>query len=105
MTKFVLGYHGGGGMPESEEAVAAEMAKWEAWFGQIGEHIVDGGNPFAQARTVHPDGSVVDGGGPNPLTGYTVINAASIDEAVDLAKGCPVLESGGNIEVAEAIDM
>jgi hypothetical protein len=81
------------------------MEVWGAWFGQLGQAIVDGGNPISQAKTIKSDGAVVDGGGTNPLSGYSLINADSLDHAVTLAKGCPVLTSGGSVEVAEAIDM
>ena len=43
--------------------------------------------------------------GANPLTGYSIISAANLDEAITLAQGCPVLEGGGSVEVAEAVDM
>ena len=56
------------------------------------------------AKTVSA-GSVADGGGANPLTGYSLITAADLDAAVEAAKGCPILESGGSVEVAETIDM
>ena len=108
MTKYVFTYHAGPddhGMPESEEEQAKLMAVWGAWFETIGANLVDGGNPFAQARTVNTDGSVTDGGGVNPATGYGIINAADLDAAVAVAKGCPVLANGGNVEVSEAIDM
>ena len=104
MPKYVLAYHGGG-MPESEEEQAATMAAWGAWFETLGSAIVDGGNPISQTKTVASDGSVSDGGGANPLSGYSLINADSIDAAAALAGGCPVLEVGGSVEVAEAIDM
>jgi hypothetical protein len=45
------------------------------------------------------------GGGTNPLSGYSLINADNIDAAVQHAKGCPILAVGGTVEVAEAIDM
>ena len=109
MPKYVLAYHsnsgGPGGMPESEEEMAEVMKAWEGWFGTLGPNLVDGGNPIAFAKTINSDGSVSDGGGSNPLTGYSLIQADSIDAAIDLAKGCPVLQSDGNVEVAEAIDM
>lgn len=109
MPKYVLAYHQNagtqGGMPESEEEMAAVMKAWEGWFGTIGPSLVDGGNPISMAKTVHSDGSVTDGGGTNPLTGYSLVNADDIDAAVELAKGCPVLANDGNVEVAEAIDM
>lgn len=105
MAKFVFGYHGGSGMPESPEEQEKLMAAWGAWFGALGEAIVDGGNPFEPASTVAADGAVSAGGGTNPLTGYSIVEAADLDEAVTMAKGCPVLDNGGNVEVCTAIDM
>ena len=108
MPKYVLAYHQNpgteGGMPEGEAEMAEMMAAWQSWFGSIGEALVDGGNPIAVARTVATDGSVSDGA-TNGLTGYGIINAADIDAACEIAKGCPVLNNNGNVEVAEAIDM
>ncbi|MGI9603769.1 MAG: hypothetical protein ACR2QE_17935 [Acidimicrobiales bacterium] len=105
MPKYVLAYHGGGGMPETEAEQAELMKTWGAWFGDLGEALVDGGNPISSAVTIASDGSTSAGGGANPLTGYSLINAGDIDAAVKLASGCPVLAGGGQIEVAEAIDM
>ncbi len=104
MAKFVLAYHGGG-MPETEAEQAEMMAAWGAWFGGLAEAVLDGGNPVAMAKTVASNGSVSDGGGANPLSGYSLVQADSIDAAVEMAKGCPILASGGSVEVAQAIDM
>jgi hypothetical protein len=103
MAKYLLVYHGGS-MAEGEEAQAKVMAAWGAWFQNLGPALADGGNPTSQAKTVAGNGSVSDGGGANPATGYSLIEADNIDAAVALAKGCPVLESGGNIEVAETFN-
>ena len=103
MAKFVLAYTGGSA-PESPEDGDSIMAAWMAWFGELGSAVIDGGNPFAQARTVAPDGTVSDGGNAG-LTGYSVIDAADLDDAVAKARGCPVLGSGGSVEVYTAIDM
>jgi len=102
MAKFVFVYHGGG-MPETEEEGAKVMAQWEAWYAELGDAIVDGGNPFGQTRNVDSTGAA----GPNdhPASGYTIVTAADIDAAVATAKGCPILLSGGSVEVAETIDM
>lgn len=104
MAKYLLSFHGGG-VPETEEEQAQVMAAWGAWMGALGEAMVDPGNAVGQAKTIQADGSISLGGGANPVTGFTLINAADIDEAVSLAKGCPILESGGSIEVGETIDM
>ena len=105
MPKFVLAYHGGSAMPDTEAEMAQVMEIWGAWFGSLGDALVDGGNPISTTVTVGSDGSTSDGGGSNPLTGYSLINAGDIDAAVAHAKGCPVLANGGSVEVAEAIDM
>ena len=81
------------------------MNAWFAWFGSLGDALVDGGKPIDTARTINSDGSVVPGGGSNPVTGYSVIDAADADVAVQFAKGCPVLTAGGSIEVAETLDI
>ena len=104
MGRYVYAYHGGK-MAETPEEQQAEMAKWGAWFGALGEAIVDGGAPIATARTVASDGAVTDGGGANPVTGYSVVTAASLDEALAMAKDCPILAGGGSVEVCETIEM
>jgi hypothetical protein len=91
-------------MPESAEEGAKVMQAWTSWFGQLGGAVVDGGNPVSQAKTIAANGSVSAGGGPNPATGYSVIKADSLDAAVALAKGCPVLSGGASIEVAETFN-
>jgi hypothetical protein len=104
MPKYVLAYHGGGA-PDSEADQAEVMAAWGAWFGSLGDAVVDGGNPTGASKTLAADGSTTDGGGANPVTGYSLINAADLEAAVSLVKGCPIFAGGGTIEVAEAIDM
>jgi hypothetical protein len=79
------------------------MAEWGVWFGALGGKLVDGGLPISQTRTIAPSGAVSSGGGANPVSGYSFIEADSIDEAIRLAGGCPVLKSGGSVEVAETI--
>lgn len=100
MANYLLAYHGGG-MPATDEERAKVMEAWGRWFGALGANLVDGGNPVGQTRTIAPSGSVSDNGGANPVSGYSVLKADSMDAAVALARGCPVLESGGSIEVCE----
>ena len=104
MANYLLAYHGGG-MPETEEQQAQVMEAWTAWYEKLGAAIVDGGNPVGAWKTVASDGSASDGGGPNPVTGYTVIAAGTMDEAVALTQGCPILEAGGSVEVCETFEV
>ncbi len=102
MAKYLLAYHGGG-MPETPEAQAKVTADWGAWFGRLGAAVADPGNPVSQAKTINADRSV-SGDGRSSLSGYSVISAGSLDEAISLAKGCPVLEGGATIEVCETFE-
>ena len=105
MADFVLLYSGGK-MPETEEEQAQVTKAWTDWYGNIGSDLKDGGNPFApQAKTVGNDGSITDGAKGTPHTGYTIVSAASLDAATDVAKGSPVLEGGGTITDYEILEM
>ena len=104
MPNYLLVYHGGD-MPAPEEEGARVMQAWMTWMGRLGDASVDGGNPVGKSRTVHPGGKVTDDGGANPTSGYSVIKADSIDDAIAKAKNCPHLEANGTIEVAEIIEM
>ena len=104
MAKYLFVYHGGKN-PESEAEVAEVLDSWGAWFGSMGTAVVDGGNPVGMSSTVNEDGSVTDNGGSNPATGYSLIEAPDLDDALAKARGCPILSAGGTVELAEAIDM
>lgn len=104
MTKYLLNYHGGG-MPETPAEGEKVMKAWTDWMGGLGKALVDGGNPTGAAKTIAASGKVSDGGGSNPSTGYSILEAKSLDDAVKLSKGCPILMSGGSIEVAELMAM
>jgi hypothetical protein len=104
MTKFLFVYHGGS-VPSTPAEQARVMDQWGKWFGGMGAAVVDGGNPVGKSSTVLGNGSVVANGGANPASGYSVVQAASLDAALAMAKGCPILQGGGSVEVAPIIDM
>ncbi len=104
MAKYLFVYHGGEN-PKSDEEAAEVMDAWGTWLGSMGSAVVDGGNPVGQSSTVQPDGSVTNDGGANPASGYSLIEAASLEDAIAKAKGCPILQAKGSIEIAETFDM
>jgi hypothetical protein len=106
MANFVLIYSGGGSMPATEAEQAAVIKAWGAWYDGLGSAVVDGGNPFTpNAKSIASDGTVRDGPVGTPATGYTIIKADSLDEAVAKAKGCPILQGGGQISVYETFNV
>jgi hypothetical protein len=104
MAKYLFVYHGGS-HPETKEAQAKVMAAWGQWFGSMGKALIDGGNPVGKSSTVRSNGTVVNDGGANPASGYSLIEAQNLDDALSKAKGCPLLAAGGSVEVAQAMDM
>jgi hypothetical protein len=102
MAKYLLAYKGGG-MAETAEAREAAMAAWGAWFGRLGPAIVDAGNPFGPSASVSSGGS--NGAASSGLTGYSVIEASSLDDAASKTGGCPILADGGSVDVYETFDV
>jgi len=102
MAKLLYLYTGGE-MAETPEDQEASMQEWTNWFGTLGNSVVDIGNPFGAGTTVS-NGSAGNGGA-SKLSGYSIINAESLADAADKANKCPVLQSGGTVEVYEALAM
>src|SRR5208283_916043 len=104
MAKYLFVYHGGGHPTNPKEAQEV-MNAWGAWFGGLGAAVIYGGNPVGKYYTVKADGALVDNGGANPASGYSFIEASSVEDAHAKAKGCPLLKAGCTIEFAPAMDM
>jgi hypothetical protein len=92
----------------SEAETQARTKSWMDWIGSIAAQnkLVDQGNRLeASGKVVKPKGSVTDGPYAEikeSIGGYSIVKAASYDEAVKLAQGCPMLHGGvGSVEVRE----
>jgi hypothetical protein len=99
MAKFVYIYHGGMA-GETKEEQDKSMAAWGKWFDELGDSLADPGNPFGKPTYIMADGVSEDGKGNAPATGYSIINAKDMHEAVRMAKGCPELKDGSKAAVA-----
>ncbi len=104
MAKYLFVYHGGG-PPSNPEDGQKVMAAWGAWFGSMGAAVIDAGAPVGKSSTIRADGSVAGDGGANPASGYSLIDAPSLEAAQAMAKGCPHLTSGGSVEIAPIMEM
>ena len=87
MAKYLFVYHGGGAPPNPAD-VQKVMDAWGAWFGSMGAAVIDGGNPVGKSSTVKPDGSLVDGGGPERVAGrHHHLAALACEPGGELADG------------------
>jgi hypothetical protein len=111
MSQFLFVYRNTAQAEQARmHASPAEMQKvmqnWVAWMKELGEkgYLKDIGNPL------EPGGKVVKGkqksitDGPyteskDIVGGYTLIEAKDLAQAAELAKGCPIFDAGGMVEV------
>ena len=94
-------------MEPTPEEIQEEVKAWQDWIGGIGAQgkLKNPGDALGfEGKTMHADGSVTDGPYAEVkeiIGGFIVVSAENIDEATELAKGCPALSNGGKVEVRD----
>ena len=103
MDEYILIFrHQDGNKVASPEQIQVWMKQTMDWIGGIAaqkKFSYGNGLPFDGAKVVHHKGIVTNG--PfgeikETIGGYIVVKAESVDEAVEFAKGSPVLQGDGN---------
>jgi hypothetical protein len=106
MKEFMMLFRGAEQAVDTRSAdeQQANMARWQDWIGGIaaqGKFIATGRLAF-EGKTLQANGVVTDGPYAETkeiLGGYLLVKANTIDEAIQLAEGCPALLNGGRVEV------
>lgn len=110
MEKFMFLFRGGDthiqNAKDSKE-VRDYIQSWVIWQQGLGlKGILTGGDPLQTTgkqvngkNKVVTDGPFIDA--LEMVGGYLIINAKDIDEAVEIAKGCPIFEENGKVEVRQ----
>ena len=93
---------------DSPERARQNAERWQAWFRELGSngHLTDPSHRTGletAGRVVRGHEKTV-GDGPyaetkDVVSGYARIEAQGLAEAVELSKGCPILDVGGSVEV------
>ncbi|MEM6765072.1 MAG: YciI family protein [Bacteroidota bacterium] len=94
----------------TEEELASQRQAWGTFIGNIAlsEKLVSthqlgfSGNKITADMSVAEGVLVADG---CTIGGNMVVKANSLEEATELAKGCPILQVGGTVEVRDVIPM
>ena len=96
----------------SPEAMQRSMQKWIAWIDQLSRAgTFKGGDPLEDGGKVlsGPSGALVTDGpfaeAKEIVGGYLLVMAGGLDEAIAHARGCPIYEHGGTVEVRAIRDM
>jgi hypothetical protein len=89
-----------------ESQTQQTMQKWAAWLKGLGEQglITNPGQPLAAGGKLVVGRSKVINDAPlaelkDVVNGFIVIQAKDISEAVEVSKGCPILEADGTVEI------
>lgn len=110
MSEFVYLYRGGQ-RPSSPTEGEQIMQKWMAWMQDLAEkgHLKDRGQPLeAEGKVVGGKQPITDGPYPESkdiVGGYTLVEAKDLAHAAELARGCPILERDGLVEVRPVMKM
>ena len=99
MAQYIITYLGGD-QPSSPEEGKQHFAKYKEWLSSLGDSAVSPANPLKNTSTVNADGTVTSGS-TTSMPGYTIIEADSMETALDIARACPFLEIGGSLEISE----
>ncbi len=93
------------------EQMEASIKQWQDWMGSIaaqGKFVGTNRLSSVGSKVLKPNNVVSDG----PFAevkeivgGYIVVKSNSMEEAMELAAGCPILQVGGNVEVRNVIPM
>ena len=90
----------------SPEEMQKHVERWAAWFKELGAtgHLKDPGRPLDRTGKVVSGSEKLVKDGPyaeakDVVGGYIILEADDIAQAVELSKGCPILEVGGSVEV------
>lgn len=108
MKDFMMLFHSTPNMEyqPTPEDIQAEIKKWQDWIGGIAaQGKFKSTNALGyEGKTLHGDGSTTDGPYAEMkeiVGGYLICSAESLDEAIELVKGCPVFDTGGKVEVRD----
>jgi hypothetical protein len=105
MPQYLYIYRGDASqIPSTPEDQEAAMKAWGNWMAGLGDRLVNPGEPVGMSKLVTENG--VTDQVPHPTFGFSIVEAASIEEACEMAKGNPMVtgENGG-VEVAEIVPM
>ncbi len=103
MPQYIFVYLGGE-HPSDPAKMQKHLEKYQQWLVSLGDAVVSPAIPFKDTHTVQADGSASQGS-ISAMSGMSIMNMNSMEEAVAAAKSCPFLEINGALEVSELIQM
>jgi hypothetical protein len=103
MAEFIFTYHGGT-KPETQEDGMKCMEEWKTWAVSLGTALTNPGTPVGVTKVLTAEG-VSNDVAQNPVMGFSIIEAANMEAALELLKDCPHFDLGGTLEISEMMQM
>lgn len=103
MPQYIFVYLGGD-YPSSPEQGQKHFEKYQQWLHTLGDAVISPAIPFKDTHTVQPNGNA-SAGTMSAMSGMSIMQMNSMDEALAAAQSCPFLEINGTLEVSEMIEM
>ena len=103
MPQYIFTYHGGK-QPATQEEGQKSMEEWKDWAANLGPALVNPGTPVGITRVLTKDG-VSENPSPHPIMGFSILQADSMEAALELLRDCPHFIYEGTLEVSEMMEM
>ena len=94
-------------VPPSQDVLQANIKHWQEYMGSLAKagNLVNGFRPGNEAKTITGSGKTIKEGAyianNELISSVIIINAASLDEATEIAGKCPIFEFDGNVEIRQ----
>jgi hypothetical protein len=105
MAEYLYLFRGGEMRKMSPDVMQKQMERWRSWIGDLakqgkfkgGEPLEEGGRTLTGKSKTVTDGPYAEA--KDLVGGYLIVTAGSLDEATEMARGCPIFEVNGTVEV------
>ena len=102
MAQFMIVYLGGE-QPTDQAAATQHMEKYREWLKSLGDSVVSALNPLKDTHVINSNGAT--NGSSTAMSGFTIVQANSIEAVIEMSKTCPFLDINGTLEVSELMQM
>ena len=103
MAKYIIIYLGGE-QPANPDEANSHMVKYREWLASLGDSVISALNPLKDTHVISAEGYATPGSS-TAMSGFTIIEANSLEAVLEMSKTCPFMEIGGTLEVSELMQI
>ncbi len=100
LTLYAFLFKGG---LRTSELTLEYSSRFVEWAGKVASGKIPGSRFKQEGRVISKKGVRTMDFGSDTVGGYIIVEADSYEKAVEIAKGCPILENNGTVEIREIV--